>query len=117
MKPIKSTIFAAGFVTLVIVAWFPGHSSLAAGPPDRPKWEYATLSISGNLIWVDPERHYNESNDVPDYYNRLAKDLGGTLDPSYGLGVQLLNIVGAQGWELMAVDSAGTTFYFKRTAR
>jgi len=107
----KFTITA--FVLFVVVA-----ASIRmiprAGAQQGPRaagWEYAVLRLGDTDLWDDSAKHFAENN--PDAEAKLARDFGGAqINPNYGTQIQLYNLVGELGWEVIQVD--GSTTYFRR---
>ena len=107
----------AVLVLAVITAFVSINRAENTPSPNPIKWEYAWLVTDvDKTIWQDSQRQLNE--DGPDHDSKLAKDLANVqFSPNRGTRVQVLNAIGSQGWELLAVEDTGHTFYFKRPAR
>ena len=87
----------------------------AAG--SRPRWEYASLLTSARLCkWTSPQADLLEEGARG--YAKLYADLGGEKPVEKVSLVDLLNVVGSQGWELVAIDGGEGPhqYLFKRAA-
>jgi hypothetical protein len=87
------------------------------GPPTTQRhWQYASLLISTRLSkWTSPDGDFLEEGDRG--YVKLYVDLGGKKPPDKISTIDLLNLVGEQGWELVTIDGGEGPhqYIFKRT--
>jgi hypothetical protein len=97
---------------------FPTHSIGAAPPTTQRQWQYASLLISTRLSkWTSPDIALIEEGDRG--YAKLYADLGGKKPADKVSTIDLFNLVGEQGWELVTVDGGEGPhqYIFKRTAQ
>jgi hypothetical protein len=94
------------------------HQSLRAEPSGiRQRWQYASLMTSPRLSkWTSPDAQRTEEGDQG--YLHLYTDMGGTKPADKVSLIDLLNLLGNQGWELVAIDGGEGPhqYLFKRLA-
>ena len=93
------------------------HAATTRPADAHPHWEYASLLTSARLCkWTAPQADLLEEGARG--YAKLYADLGGKKPVEKVSLVDLLNIVGAQGWELVAIDGGEGPhqYLFKRPA-
>jgi hypothetical protein len=98
--------YAVPVVLLLMVLEFSPilHPSASAQVPQpHTRWQYASLLTSARLCkWTAPDDQKIEEGEQG--YAHLYTDLGGTKPPDKISLVDLMNLIGNQGWELSAVD-------------
>ncbi len=105
-------------VTLAAAATVFALRSVAqpTSAPSHARWEYASFLRSDEAaVWQAPDG----SAVPPDVFGVYDK-LGGKLLRDKVANTQVLNLVGQQGWELVAVThqpGPEMTYWFKRPAR
>lgn len=88
------------------------------GEPPTRHWQYASLLISTRLSkWTSPDGDLLEEGDRG--YVKLYVDLGGKKPAEKVSSIDLLNLVGEHGWELVTIDGGEGPhqYIFKREAR
>jgi hypothetical protein len=101
---------------LVLTIIFFHHPTLRAeAPVPRQRWEYAALMTSARLSkWTSRQSQYSEEGDKG--YLQLYRDLGGKKPIQTVSLIDLLNLAGDDGWELVAIDGGDGPhqYLFKR---
>lgn len=84
-------------------AALPARSATTQPAHGTRAYEYASLLTSSRLCkWTTPQSDLLE--DGPKGYAQLYKDLGGAKPPEKVSLIDLLNLVGRDGWDLVAID-------------
>lgn len=93
--------FAALFLVLTIADSAFAASTTAPAPAMR--WEYASLLTSARLCkWTTGQIDLREEGTTG--YKLLYAEMGGKKPPAEVSLIDLLNLAGEQGWELVAID-------------
>src|SRR5579862_8722495 len=96
---VRSGILAAAFLLTLLTS----HPTYGEPPGAYRHWQYASLLISTRLSkWTSPEGDLLEEGDRG--YAKLYADLGGKKPAGKVSTIDLLNLVGEQGWELVTID-------------
>lgn len=84
-----------------------------AAPSSTPRWEYGVLLFDGRgtYQWALEKRAVDAASP-----KELLEKLGGKATPGVYLLSGVMNVLGAQGWELVSSSRSdlGQQFFFKR---
>ena len=112
-------------LTVALFACIAGTYILPTATPANPqqspakagqRWEYAQFMVAPKVmlfLWHAPDRSVNKG----DAYE-LYTAMGGKKPANKYSNTEFLNLVGADGWELLTIQEGATdtTFWFKRVS-
>lgn len=91
------------FLAVAFAAALPARAATTHPAPQTRGYEYAALLTSARLCkWTTLQSDLLE--DGPGGFAQLYRDLGGAKPPEKVSLIDLLNLVGREGWELVAID-------------
>jgi len=102
-------------VAMLVVIVFVAFGESATTRQTMPKWEYAQYLLAPELLAVWKSKSQNAESLSGNSYEMFVKMGGRCHEDKYGI-VDLLNLVGGRGWELVAIqgDDKASSYIFKR---